>query len=96
MGQQIIKQPDGKYCIFSTEFNDVTYYDMTKEEIIEVWSQEAISDIKKKVNDIIDKLNKGEKPYYQFTMTYSRMIDLISSIHGKASANEIRKEIENI
>jgi 2-iminoacetate synthase ThiH len=43
MAEQIIKQPDGKYCGFSTVTDDAVYYDATKEEIIE---------------DLVDKFRK--------------------------------------
>ena len=74
MGQQIIKQPNGKYCLFSSIVDNVTYYDMTKEEIIEVWTEKAKKDFEEKVNDIVNKLDKGEKPYFQFTLSYEEML----------------------
>ena len=53
MGQQIIKQPNGKYCLFSSVVDNVTYYDMTKEEILEVWTEKAKKDFEEKINDIV-------------------------------------------
>jgi len=55
MEQQIIKQPNGKYCLFSSVVNNVTHNDMTKEEIVEVWTEEAKKEFKEKAKDIVKK-----------------------------------------
>ena len=80
MGRQIIKQPNGKYCIFSSIVGNVTHYNMTVEEIIEDWVNDAKNDITEKVKGIVSKLEKGEKPYYQFTHSYDDMIALIKEV----------------
>lgn len=89
MGRQIIKQPNGKYCIFSTVVDSVTDYDMSVEDIIEDWSK-SFGDVSEKVNEIIEKLERGEKPYYQFTKTFDEMITFIGEVHGKVESDEIR------
>ena len=89
MGRQIIKQPNGKYCVFSTVVDNVTDYDMTPEEIIEDWSK-SFGDVSEKVNKIIDKLERGEKPYYQFTQTFDEMITFIGEVHGIEESEEVR------
>jgi hypothetical protein len=94
MGRQIIKQPNGKYCIFSTIVDNITYYDMTPEEIIEWWVEEAKEEITERVNNTIDKLERGEKPYRQYTQTYEEMIKLIFGVHGEEEAESVRKAIE--
>jgi 2-iminoacetate synthase ThiH len=76
MGRQIIKQPNGKYCIFSSVVNNIINYDMSPEDIIETWAEEAKKEITENVNHIIDELNKGGKPYYQFTMTYEELKEI--------------------
>ena len=40
MGRQIIKQPNGKYCVFSSICDNIIYYDMTPGEIIEAYVEE--------------------------------------------------------
>jgi len=62
MGRQIITQPNGKYCIFSSVVDNVTHYDMTPEEIIEEWTQEFKEEITEKVNKIINGLEGNSKP----------------------------------
>ena len=94
MGKQIIKQPNGKYCIFSSIVDNVTHYDMTVEGIIEDWVNEAKNDITEKVKGIVSKLEKGEQPYYQFTHSYEDMIALIKEIHGKKESQKIKSLLE--
>ena len=94
MGKQIIKQPNGKYCIFSSIVDNVTHYDMTVEEIIEDWANEAKNKIVEDVKNIIAKLENGEQPYYQFTKSYGKMLELIKEIHGNKESEEVKSMIE--
>ena len=95
MGQQIIKQPNGKYCLFSSVVDNVTYYDMTKEVIVEVWTEKAKKDFEEKVNDIVNKLDKGEKPYFQFTLDYEEMLQTILEVHSVDEMQKIKSTIES-
>tara|TARA_R110000851_G_scaffold329187_1_gene500823 strand:+ start:94 stop:381 length:288 start_codon:yes stop_codon:yes gene_type:complete len=95
MGQQIIKQPNEKYCLFSSIVDNVTYYNMTKEEIVEVWTENAKKDFEKKVNDIVEKLDKGEKPYYQFTLKYEDMLQTILEVHTSDEMKNVKSAIES-
>jgi len=95
MGQQIIKQPNGKYCLFSSVVDNVTYYDMTKEEIVEVWTEKAKKDFEEKVNDIVSKLDKGEKPYLQFTLSYEEMLQTILEVHNVDEMQNVKSTIES-
>lgn len=95
MCRQIIKQPNGKYCIFSSIVDNVTHYDMSVEDIVEEWATEAKNKIIEDVKGIVSKLEKGEQPYYQFTKSYDKMLELIKEIHGKKESEEIKSLIEN-
>lgn len=94
MGRQIIKQPNGKYCIYSSIVDSITYYDMTREDIITEWVKEEKEKIEERVNEVVEALEEGGKPYFQFTKTYEEMIKSIREIHGDKEANKIRKLIE--
>ena len=95
MSKQIIKQPNGKYCIFSSTVDNVTHYNMTVEEIIEEWVKDAKNDITEKVKGIVSKLEKGEQPYYQSTKSYEKMLELIKEIHGKEESEEVKSLTQN-
>lgn len=49
MGAFISKQPNGKYCRFSTVIDTVTDYDMTEEDYIEMCVEKA----KKEAKDVL-------------------------------------------
>ena len=94
MGKQIIKQPNGKYCIFSTIVDNVTHYDMSVEDIIEDLANEAKNKIVEDVKKIVEKLIKNEQPYYQFTKSFDDMLLTIKEIHGKKEMDEIKLLLE--
>ena len=95
MGQQIIKQPNAKYCLFSSIVDNVTFFNMTKEEIIEEWTEKAKKDFESKVNEITDKLDKGENPYGQFTMNYEYMLKTILEVHNADEMKKVKSAIES-
>lgn len=94
MGRQIIKQPNGKYCVFSSIVDNIISYDMTEQDVINEFVAEAKEDIEKRVKEIIAQLNNNEKPYYQFTHSYEEMLKTIKGIHGEEEVLRIRKVIE--
>lgn len=95
MSRQIIKQPNGKYCIFSSIVDNVISYDMTAEDIINEWVDEEREKIQLKVNDVISKLENHEKPYHQFTKNYDEMLECIKENYGKKEVDKIKLLIEN-
>ena len=94
MAQQIIKQPNGKYCLFSTIVDNVTHYNMSKEEIVEAWTEHAKKEFERKVAAITEKLDGDEKPYFQFTLSYEDMLKTIVDIHSDSEMKEIKELIE--
>jgi hypothetical protein len=83
MGHQIIKQPNGKYCIYSSIVDDIITFNATVEDIINERIEEAKKDIEKEVKGIVEKLNKGEDPYYTFTISFEEAIKEIKFRHGE-------------
>lgn len=94
MSQQIIKQPNGKYCLFSSIVDNITHYDMTKEDIVEVWVEKARKDFEEKVGEVIEELDKKGKPYFQFTMSYDQILQAISKRYGNNEMEKIKQLIE--
>jgi hypothetical protein len=87
MARQIIKQPNGKYCVFSTVVDSIVDYDMSVDEL----KKDRKNGDEETIDRIITKLENGEKPYYQFTMTFDEMLETIKSIYGEEESNEINK-----
>jgi hypothetical protein len=74
MSQQIIKQPNGKYALFSQIVGDFVLIDADPQDIVDEWVKEYKIDMEKKVSEIVSALERGEKPYYQFTMSFEKAV----------------------
>ena len=94
MSRQIIKQHNGKYLIFSSVVDNITYYNCTKKEIIELWCDEERQEITKRVERRIENIENGIKPFHQFNRTYDEVICLIGEIHGKEESKNVKTLIE--
>jgi hypothetical protein len=94
MGRQIIKQPNGKFCIFSSIVDSITYYNMEEKDIADLWVNEERENIEKRVKENIEKLNNGTKPYGHFTKSYSEVLALIKEVLGEKEALNVKSSIE--
>ncbi len=100
MGRQIIKQPNGKYCIFSSIVDSVICYHYAREDLIneiESWrgaAQKAQLSTASFVDGVIRALEAGGKPYYQFTMSYEEIFETIERCHDKETSDRMRKDME--
>lgn len=88
MGNQIIRQPNGKYAIFSSVVDDFTWTDCTLADLQMIYGSRAYENARKHVDEVIEKLENGEKPYHQFTMTYEEAQKTIAFRHGKDDDEE--------
>jgi hypothetical protein len=75
MGMQVIKQPDGKYALFSSFSDTICAYDQTRRQIISIFMKRAAKDARSNTERILDELDGGKKPYYQFTMTWAEAVN---------------------
>jgi len=94
MSHQIIKQPNGLYAIYSSICDNFVFINATPDDIVECWLEEEKERIYIKIDKIIAKLEAGEKPYYQFTLTWDEACDSIKETHGKAELNQILNMLE--
>ena len=78
MAWQIIKQPDGKYAIWSSVTDSVISYDATRKEIIDEFVTAEVKRVKSSVEAILDKLDRGENPYYQFAVSWDEAKETIT------------------
>jgi len=95
MGRQIIKMPgdyeEDLYCEWSSIVDNFIFTHVTKEELIKERVKEAKKEIISKVEEIIKKLDNGEKPYYQFTQTFKEALLSIKTHHGMKEYKHILK-----
>ena len=83
MGKQIIKQPDGLYAIWSSNTDTFTMIDCDPESIIRIWSEAERARIETHVRWVVRELEKGGRPYYQFTMDWNEAIARHLEVHGE-------------
>jgi hypothetical protein len=90
MGQQIIKQPNGKYAVWSSVV-DATVGDIINDRI-----EESNNKIREDVNRIVKALGRGEKPYHQFTMTFDEAVGSVMDNKPESNSLEILRELKLI
>lgn len=56
MGRQIVKQPNGKFCIFSTYVDSVIAYDLTSEDVVDIYVEAAAEEIKRQTNQRLSEI----------------------------------------
>lgn len=78
MGQQIIKQPDGRLAVFSSNVDAFIVVDATPEEIIEWRAEDAAEKARERTRIELDHVLSGnpKKEYHQFAMTWDEAAQL--------------------
>ena len=94
MGQQIIKQPDGKYAVWSSNVDYFVFVNASPADIIEYFVEKQREDITATVTKNVAALENGEKPYHQFTMTWDEAIETIRHVHGTVGVMDFLNELE--
>jgi hypothetical protein len=94
MGNQIIKQPDGLYAVFSSIVDGFVMYNCTPQEIVNEWVKEERIRLTESVKRIIEALDAGEKPYHQFTMSWAEALAEHECRHGKLELAKTEGRLE--
>jgi len=82
MSQQIIKQPDGLFAIWSSVVDDFTLVGATADEVVDKLLVPETQRIVQYVEQTIEQLAAGEKPYGQFTQSFEQCVAKIREQHG--------------
>ncbi|MCW2901743.1 MAG: hypothetical protein JWO67_4008 [Streptosporangiaceae bacterium] len=93
MGNQIIRQPDGHYAVFSTVTGTIIRWDATKDEIVEWFAEQAAEDARQNVRRKIEHVAAGEarRAYFQFATTWDEALETDRKNGGDASADKEAK-----
>lgn len=78
MGRSIVKQPDGKYAVWSTVVDNFVCQDMTRDELKDFFAEEAVEQARQEVDRQLSRIAEGKTTY-----TYEQCLNLIREIHGK-------------
>ena len=76
MGNQIIRQPDGFYAVFSSIVDGFTALNCTRQEIINSRIEEERERIRQEVNATCDKIDNGEPAYFQFGLSWDEAVEI--------------------
>lgn len=87
-----IKQPDGRWAIWSGITDSFTFLNATKEEAVEEIVSSQMKDLRENLTRCIDKIDRGEV-ISQFTMTFDGAIQTMRDIHGDKEADEVLREV---
>jgi hypothetical protein len=87
MGNQIIKQPDGKFAVFSSITDRIIVWDATADEIVEYFAERAAERAREDVRRTIEYVAAGEprRAYFQFAMTWEEALTRDREFDGDAS-----------
>lgn len=89
MGRQIIKQPNGKFAVWSTNSDAIILYDASESELVNYFVEREIKRIADDIRQICAELHGGGKPYYQWTMTWDEALKEHEENHGPLAGVEI-------
>lgn len=86
VGNQIIKQPDGKYAVFSSITDTIVFWDATEEEVVQFFVDKVAEDTRRSVEKILTHVSAGQprKAYYQFAMTWKEALSYDREHGGEA------------
>ena len=88
MGEQIIRQPDGRLAVFSSNTDTFIVADATPEELIEWRAEQAAQAAREGARLEIEHIMSGEsRPYGQFTLTWKEAVRKDRK-HGGALFND--------
>jgi hypothetical protein len=86
MGQQIIKQPDGQFAIFSSESDTIIMWDASGPEIIDWFVEQAAEQARRSAERLLGHVasEHPRKAYYQFTVTWEEALSADQEHGGEA------------
>lgn len=77
MGNQIIKQPDGKFAIFSSESDTIVEWDATEQEVMDYFAELAAEWSRRTTERLLGHVKAGhpQEAYYQFAVTWDEALE---------------------
>ncbi len=69
MGAFIVKQPNGRYCRFSTVVDCPTHWNMTEEDYIEMCAEKAREDARETLKRYVRPFDMVKEHFYPHNMT---------------------------
>lgn len=72
MGHQVIQQPDGLLCVWSTVVDDFIIVDASPDELSDYYAEDAAQRARETTERIVKEVLNGnaQEIYHQFTMDF--------------------------
>jgi len=83
MGQQIIKQPDGQYALWSSVVDDFVALNCTPEDIFEIWLEDERRRVEDAVTSEIAKLNDPKAKLRCTQKSWEEALHTRKQAHGR-------------
>lgn len=76
MGNQIIRQPDGLFTVFSSNTETIVVYDATEDEVVEWFAERAAAEARRSAREKVTLVAAGDprQVYFQFAMTWDEAL----------------------
>ncbi|MDT7785585.1 MAG: 1,2-dihydroxy-3-keto-5-methylthiopentene dioxygenase [Pseudonocardiales bacterium] len=86
MSQQIVRQPNGKYGVFSTVTNTIIVWEATDTEIVEFFAEQAAETARRAAQRALEHVAAGQpkKAYFQFALDWAEALELDREHDGTA------------
>lgn len=86
MPQQIVQQPDGRWCVFSTVVDAIIVYDATEDELVDYFAEQAAEDARRDVRRRIEQAKTRSRPNESMLLTYDEALREHERAHGPLRA----------
>jgi hypothetical protein len=89
VGNQIIKQPDGKFAVLNSNTDTIVLWDATKDEVVDWFVQielAALEQRKQSIAGMVDQVaaDNAREVYHQFAMTWDEALERDREHDGEA------------
>lgn len=96
MSYRIVRQPDGGLAVWSTVVDDWVLLDAEQADIIDLLLEYRVSFVTARVGEIVANLDRGDRPYGQFTQTWDELQARRAEIHGEPLDLDAARAAEGI
>lgn len=95
--RQIIRQPDGKLALWSSQIDDFLIIDATKDEIVDYFVELKRQEVEYEISAVITHIEAGRKAYGNFTLTWDDCLVDYEEAHGRrTSLEQLRAETREV
>ena len=97
--RRIVKQPNGKFAVFSSVVDHFVFTQANEEDLITFFENELREEYerqlelsKMRIKDRVEKLREN-KPYPNYPRTFDECLDFIESVHGKKELEKVKESL---